>query len=108
MSSACLILILMRIEFIDGSIRTCSFSLRAMCIGFRMISDEVLRLVLWLVVDLGAWVGGRYFASISGMLCRSTTWLEKFSRHRAAVRLARTQFRYGRKVLDYKLFSIQV
>ena len=49
-----------------------------------------------------------YFASISGMLCRSTTWLEKFSRHNAAVRLARTQFRYGRRVLDYKLVGIDV
>ena len=35
------------------------------------------------------------------MLCRSTTWLEKFSRHNAAVRLARTQLRYGRSVFDY-------
>jgi hypothetical protein len=34
-----------------------------------------------------------YLASISGMLCRSTTWLEKFSRHKAAVRLARTQLK---------------
>ena len=41
-SSACLILILIRIELIDGSIRTCSFSFRAMCIGFSMISDDVL------------------------------------------------------------------
>ena len=49
-----------------------------------------------------------YFASISGMLCRSTTWLEKFSRHNAAVRLARTQFRYGRNVLDYELVTIKV
>src|SRR5271170_2145957 len=37
------------------------------------------------------------------MLCRSTTWLEKFSRHNAAVRLARTQFKYGRRVLDYNM-----
>jgi len=41
---------------------------------------------------------GRYFASTSGTLCRSTTWLEKFSRHNAAVKLARTQFKYGRSV----------
>lgn len=46
------------------------------------------------------WRGISYFASTSGMLCRSTTWLEKFSRHNAAVRLARTQFRYGRSVFD--------
>ena len=41
----------------------------------------------------GSGIGGADFASISGMLCRSTTWDEKFSRQRAAVRLARTQFR---------------
>lgn len=27
---------------IEGSMRTCSFSFRAMCMGFRMISGEVL------------------------------------------------------------------
>jgi hypothetical protein len=42
-SSACLILMLMRIELMDGSIRTCSFSLRAICSGFRMISGDVLK-----------------------------------------------------------------
>src|SRR5271170_7319661 len=51
--------------------------------------------------------GSVYFASTSGMLCRSTTWLEKFSRHNAAVRLARTQFKYGRRVLDYNLHQYQ-
>lgn len=42
MSSACLILMEIRIALIDGSMRTCSFSFLAICIGFRMISDDVL------------------------------------------------------------------
>jgi hypothetical protein len=42
--------------------------------------------------------GSGYFASISGMLCRSTTWEEKFSRQSAAVSEARTQLKYGRSV----------
>jgi hypothetical protein len=46
MSSACLILILIRIALIEGSMRTCSFSFLAMCIGFRMISDDVLSVSL--------------------------------------------------------------
>ena len=95
MSSACLILMLMRIELIDGSIRTCSFSFLAICIGFRMISDDVLQI-------RKEQDDREYFASTSGMLCRSTTWLEKFSRHSAAVRLALTQFKYGRSVFDYE------
>ena len=41
-SSACLILILIRIALIDGSIRTCSFSFLAICIEFKMISEDVL------------------------------------------------------------------
>lgn len=39
-----------------------------------------------------------HLTSTSGLLCRSTTWEEKFSKHRAAWRVARTAFRYGRKV----------
>jgi len=35
---------LMRIELIEGSISTCSFSVRAMCIGFNTISDDVLNI----------------------------------------------------------------
>lgn len=42
MSSACLILILIRIALIDDSTRTCSFSFRAICIGFKSISEEFL------------------------------------------------------------------
>jgi hypothetical protein len=38
---------LRRMALMEGSMRTCSFSLRAMCIGFKMISEEVLRLVAW-------------------------------------------------------------
>lgn len=41
-----------------------------------------------------------YFDSTSGLLCRSTTWDEKFSSVSAAVSVARTAFRYGRRVFD--------
>ena len=34
-----------------------------------------------------------YLTSTSGLLCRSTTWEEKFSRHRAACSVARTALR---------------
>lgn len=39
-----------------------------------------------------------YLTSTSGLLCRSTTCEEKFSRHSAACSVARTAFRYGRSV----------
>jgi hypothetical protein len=58
-----------------------------------MISAEVLLISTWITEE-----EEDYLASISGTLCRSTTWLEKFSRHSAAVKLALTQFRYGRSV----------
>jgi hypothetical protein len=70
-----------------------------------MISEDVLTLEYRTRRGIR---GESYFASISGMLCRSTIWLEKFSRHNAAVRLARTQFRYGRNVLDYELVTVKV
>jgi hypothetical protein len=35
-------LMLIRMALIDDSTRTCSFSFRAMCIGFKIISGEVL------------------------------------------------------------------
>lgn len=43
-SSACLILIETRSELMDPSIRTCSFSLREMMTGFKMVSGEKLEL----------------------------------------------------------------
>lgn len=43
-----------------------------------------------------------HLTSTSGLLCRSTTWEEKFSKHRAACRVARTAFRYGRRVAVWK------
>lgn len=39
-------------------------------------------------------------ASISGTLCRSDAWEAKFERERAAVRVDRTQERYGRRDWD--------
>lgn len=70
-SSACLILMLMRTELMDGSIRTRSFSLRAMVRGVRRTS-------------------GDDWASISGTLCRSAVWEAKLESVSAAVRLLRT------------------
>ncbi|KAG7247626.1 hypothetical protein CRUP_003426, partial [Coryphaenoides rupestris] len=40
-----------------------------------------------------------YLTSTSGLLCRSTTWEEKFSRQRAACRVARTAFRSSKELL---------
>ena len=57
------------------------------------------------VISRVAMNSNMYLASTSGILCRSTIWLEKFSRHNAAGKLARTQFRYGRSVFDYELVS---
>lgn len=76
-SSACLILMLIRTLFMLGSMRTRSFSFRATVRGFRRTSGEV-------------------WASISGTLWRSEVWDAKLERQRAEVRLERTHWRYGR------------
>lgn len=73
-SSACLTAILTRIEFTELSIKTFSFSLRLIMIGVK--SNSLLLLT-----------------SISGLLCRSITWEEKFWRHIAAVNEDLTAFR---------------
>lgn len=73
-SSACLILMLIRTLLMLGSIRTRSFSFRATVKGFRRTSGDVC-------------------ASISGTLCRSEVWDEKFDKQRAAVREDRTHCR---------------
>lgn len=67
----------MRTELMDGSMRTRSFSLRAIISGFSKTSGEV-------------------WASISGTLCRSEVWDAKFESVRAEVREERTAWRYGR------------
>jgi hypothetical protein len=43
-------------------------------------------------------------ASTSGLLCLSTICEAKFSRHKAAVNVALTAFKYGFKVLDFCKF----
>ena len=43
-----------------------------------------------------------HLTSTSGLLCLSTTWLSKFSRHMAAVREERTACRYGFNVAAYR------
>jgi hypothetical protein len=73
-SSACLILILMRTLFILGSIKTRSFSFLATTSGVKRTSGEVC-------------------ASISGTLCRSDVWDAKLVRQRADVREERTHWR---------------
>lgn len=75
-SSACLILMLIRTLLMLGSMRTRSFSFRAIVRGARRTSGDVL-------------------ASTSGTLCRSAVWDAKLERQRAAVRLLRTAWRYG-------------
>jgi len=74
MSSACLILILMRTLLTLGSIKTLSFSFRDIVNGFRRTSGELA-------------------ASISGTLCLSDVWDAKLARANAAVREARTHWR---------------
>lgn len=80
-SSACLIFKLMRTELIEGSMRTRSFSLRAIISGLSKTSGEV-------------------WASISGTLCRSEVCDAKFESVRAEVREERTAWRYGRSDWD--------
>ena len=70
-SSACLILMLIRMLLMLGSIRTRSFSLRAIVSGVSSTSGDVR-------------------ASISGTLCRSAVCEAKLERQRAAVKLLRT------------------
>ena len=75
-SSCCLILMPIRIEFTEGSMRTCSFSLREITSGLRRTSREVLRSVVFKVrPDLfDRRCAATYPASTSGLLCRSTTY----------------------------------
>jgi hypothetical protein len=73
-SSACLILMLIRTLLILGSMRTRSFSLRATVRGVRSTSGDVC-------------------ASISGTLWRSEVCDAKLERHRAEVREERTHWR---------------
>lgn len=76
-SSACLILILIRTLFMLGSMKTRSFSFLAMVKGFKSTSGELA-------------------ASISGTLCLSDVCEAKSASERAAVREERTHWRYGR------------
>lgn len=75
-SSACFILMLTRTLLTEGSMRTRSSWFRATVNGFKMSSGEVR-------------------ASISGTLCRSLACEAKLESDRAAVRVLRTQERYG-------------
>lgn len=100
-SSACLILMLTRTELTEGSTNTFSFSLRLMTRGFINNSLDFLLIFAWLDKH---WHIVRhrltYPDSTSGVLCLSATWEEKFSKHKAAVKVERTAVRYGRSVLD--------
>ena len=73
-SSACLILMLMRTLLMLGSMRTRSFSFRATVRGFNNTSGDV-------------------WASISGTLCLSEVCDEKLDRQRAEVKEERTHCR---------------
>jgi len=83
MSSACLILILMRTLLTLGSIKTLSFSFRDIVNGLRRTSGELA-------------------ASISGTLCLSDVCEAKLARANAAVREARTHWRYGLNDCDWE------
>lgn len=105
----CLTAMLTLTELMDPSIRTFSLSLRLIITGWR--SSSLLLLKTKKATTQNSWIcpehaGLRWDAgaprthrtSTSGLLCLSTTWEEKFSRQRAACRVARTALRYGRKV----------
>ena len=72
-SSACFILILNRMELIEGSMRTRSFSFREMVSGLSSTSLEPLKWQMRLPID--KWTMSAYAASTSGLLWRSTTWV---------------------------------
>jgi len=76
-SSACLIRMLTRTLLTDGSTNTLSSWFRETVSGFSRTSGELC-------------------ASTSGTLCRSEACEAKLERDRAAVRVERTQDRYGR------------
>jgi hypothetical protein len=82
-SSACFILMLTRTLFTDGSMRTRSSWFRDTVNGLRMSSGDVR-------------------ASISGTLCRSLACEAKLDSDRAAVRVLRTQERYGLSDWDWR------
>jgi hypothetical protein len=82
-SSACFIRMLTRTLFTDGSIRTRSSWFRDTVNGLRMSSGDVR-------------------ASISGTLCLSLACDAKLERDRAAVRVLRTQERYGLSDWDWR------
>ena len=75
-SSACLTPMLTRIELIEPSIKTFSFSFR---LTIKGVNNNSLLLR----------------TSTSGLLCLSTTWELKLSRHMAAVNVDLPAFRYG-------------
>ena len=96
---------LRRIELTDGSMRTRSDSLRDTTRGRRRTSGDVLGQVSTarssLLICIGlVYISSTHADSISGLLWRSTCCDAKFSKVRAAVRVARTALRYGRRVLD--------
>lgn len=70
-SSACLILMLRRIELTEGSIKTRSFSLRDIVKGFNKTSLDPLRRIGEIYRE--AMRTSTYAASTSGLLCLSTT-----------------------------------
>ena len=77
----CLMAMETRMELMEGSTRTRSFSFLEMTTGLRSISGDSR-------------------TSISGLLCRSTFCEEKFSTHMAACSVRFTAIRYGFSVAD--------
>ena len=71
-SSACFILILSRMELIDGSMRTRSFSFREMVRGFKRASFDTLGFRSNKETSHSRSLR-TYPTSTSGLLCRSTT-----------------------------------
>lgn len=84
-SSACLIEILMRTELIEASINTFSFSFLEITTGLSNNSLLVLFFQKKTLFNVPLFIFNKiYLTSTSGLLCLSTTWEEKFSKHIAA------------------------
>jgi hypothetical protein len=103
-SSACLIRIESRMELMDGSMSTFSFSFLLITSGFSSTSFDDAASTSGSGVDEGQCDVSTMLPTCGHLqnllLCLSTTCELKFSSVIAAVRVDLTQLKYGRSVLD--------
>lgn len=104
-SSACFTAMLIRIELIEVSINTFSLSFLDITTGVNKSSLLVLTCAAnekKIILFIPSFLKGAFYilTSTSGLLCLSTTWEEKFSKHMAAAKVCLTAFKYGLSVAD--------